>query len=252
MIKVEIVKCLKDNFSYIVHNNSDALVIDPSDSDPLIKSLEKLNLKLKYILNTHHHFDHVDGNLKLKDKYNSKIIGFEKDKDRIPGIDITLNDNQEFKIGNLKFTVIFVPGHTKGHIAFYFEKKKILFSGDTLFSLGCGRVFEGTLEQMFKSLKKIKNIPKDTKVYCGHEYTANNAKFCVGFDRKNNYLKERIKIVKKNQEENIPTIPTLLSDELNSNIFLRCDNINIKHNLKMDNSSELEVFTKLRALKDQF
>ena len=254
MLEVKIIKCLSDNYSYLINDKKTNTVgiVDPSEFDPIDKEISKKFKKLDFILNTHHHNDHVGGNLELKKKYNAKIICSAHGNNSVPGADIKKSDNQIFLFGKTEFKVIHVPGHTIDHICFFSKSSKVIFTGDTLFSLGCGRVFEGTLEQMFKSLKKIKNIPKDTKVYCGHEYTANNAKFCVGFDRKNNYLKERIKIVKKNQEENIPTIPTLLSDELNSNIFLRCDNINIKHNLKMDNSSELEVFTKLRALKDQF
>ncbi len=142
-MKVEIIKCLSDNFSYLIHDKeSDKVsIVDPADyntCDDVIKKYKKLD----FILNTHHHADHVDGNLELKKKYNSKILGFELDKDRIPGIDILLKENQKYKIGNLEFKVIFVPGHTKGHIAFFFFKEKVVFTGDALFSLGCGRVFE--------------------------------------------------------------------------------------------------------------
>ena len=172
MIKVEIVKCLKDNFSYIVHNNNEALVIDPSESGPLIKSLEKLNLKLKYILNTHHHFDHIDGNLALKEKYKCKIIGFIDDKKRIPGIDICLKNEEIFKEGDFQFKTYHTPGHTSGHICYHFFNDKILFTGDTLFSLSCGRLFEGTYEDMFRSLSLIKTFDKETLIYCGHEYTS--------------------------------------------------------------------------------
>ena len=158
MIKVEIIKCLKDNFSYIVHNNHDALVIDPSESDPVIKSLKKLNLEAKYILNTHHHIDHIDGNLALKEKYKCKIIGFINDKERIPGIDICLKNNEIFNKGDFKFKTYHTPGHTLGHICYHFFDDKKLFTGDTLFSLSCGRLFEGTYEDMFKSLSLIKTF----------------------------------------------------------------------------------------------
>ena len=172
-MKVEIIPCLKDNYSYIIidEKNKKTCVVDPSESDPIINFLLKNNLKLDYILNTHHHLDHVGGNLDLKQKYNAKILGFEEDKDRIPGIDILLKKNQNFSIGNFEFKVLFVPGHTSGHIAFYFEKENVVFTGDTLFSLGCGRVFEGTNIEMFESLKLLKNLPSKTNIYCGHEYT---------------------------------------------------------------------------------
>ena len=191
-MKVEIIPCLSDNFSYLIHDiESDKVsIVDPGEykaCDNVIKKYKKLD----FILNTHHHADHVDGNLELKKKYNSKVLGFELDKDRIPGIDILLKENQKHKIGKLEFEVFFVPGHTKGHIAFFFFKEKIIFTGDTLFSLGCGRVFEGTHEEMFSSLNKIKKLPPDTKIYCGHEYTKSNLNFCLKYDSKNTFLKEK-------------------------------------------------------------
>ena len=145
-MKLEIIPCLSDNFSYLIHDKvSDKVsIVDPAEykaCDNVIKKYKKLD----FILNTHHHADHVDGNLALKKKYNSKILGFELDKDRIPGIDILLKENEKHRIGKLEFEVIFVPGHTKGHIAFFFLKEKVIFTGDTLFSLGCGRVFELSL-----------------------------------------------------------------------------------------------------------
>ena len=238
MIKVEIVKCLKDNFSYIVHNNNEALVIDPSESGPLIKSLEKLNLKLKYILNTHHHFDHIDGNLALKEKYKCKIIGFIDDKKRIPGIDICLKNEEIFKEGDFKFKTYHTPGHTSGHICYHFFNDKILFTGDTLFSLSCGRLFEGTYEDMFRSLSLIKTFDKETLIYCGHEYTLSNAKFCIEHDPDNKNLKKKIDLINKNLKAGIPTIPSILKEELECNIFLKAENI--------------EAFSKLRDLKDNF
>ena len=191
MIKVEIIKCLKDNFSYIVHNNNEAIVIDPSESGPLVKTLEKLNLKLKYILNTHHHIDHIDGNLILKEKYKCKIIGFIDDKKRIPGIDICLKNEEIFKEGDFQFKTYHTPGHTSGHICFHFFNDKKLFTGDTLFSLSCGRLFEGTYEDMFRSLSLIKTFDKDTLIYCGHEYTLSNANFCIKHDPDNENLKKK-------------------------------------------------------------
>ena len=207
---------------------------------------------MDFILNTHHHADHVNGNLELKKKYNSKILGFSQDKRRIPGIDILLEENQKQKIGNLEFEVIFIPGHTKGHIAFFFSKEKIAFTGDTLFSLGCGRVFEGTHEEMFYSLNKIKNLPPDTKIYCGHEYTKSNLNFCLAYDSKNTFLKEKKIDIQKKLKSNQPTIPSTLGEEIKTNIFLRCNDPEIKRTLGLKDSSEVEVFSKLRDLKDSF
>ena len=208
-MKVEIIPCLGDNFSYLIHDKeSDKVsIVDPAEykvCDNVIKKYQKLD----FILNTHHHADHVDGNLELKKKYNSKILGFELDKHRIPGIDIPLKENQKHTIGKLEFEVIFVPGHTKGHIAFFFFKEKVVFTGDTLFSLGCGRVFEGTHEEMFNSLNKIKKLPPDTKIYCGHEYTKSNLNFCLKYDSKNTFLKEKEIEIQRKLSSNQPTIPT--------------------------------------------
>tara|TARA_B100001248_G_scaffold259173_1_gene244726 strand:- start:721 stop:1437 length:717 start_codon:yes stop_codon:yes gene_type:complete len=238
MIKVEIVNCLKDNFSYIIHNNDEAIVIDPSESRPIDQLLEKLKLKLKYILNTHHHFDHVDGNLSLKEKYNCKIVGFEDDSKKIPGIDICLKNEEIFSEKNFKFKVYHTPGHTLGHICYHFFEEKKLFTGDTLFSLSCGRLFEGTYEDMYKSLSLIKTFDKDTLIYFGHEYTVSNSKFCINYDPDNENLKKKILEIGKNIKAGIPTTPSLLKDELECNIFLKAENI--------------ETFAKLRDLKDNF
>ena len=163
-----------------------------------------------------------------------------------------LEENQKKKIGNLEFEVIFIPGHTKGHIAFFFNKEKVAFTGDTLFSLGCGRVFEGTHEEMFYSLNKIKNLPPDTKIYCGHEYTKSNLNFCLAYDTQNAFLKEKAIDIQKKLNSNLPTIPTILGQEIKTNIFLRCNDPGIKHALGLKDSSGLEVFSKLRDLKDSF
>jgi len=250
---VEIIPCLSDNYSYVIHEKETGTtsIVDPSEFEACDKVINKYK-KLDFILNTHHHADHVGANLELKKKYNSKILGSSLDKGRIPGLDIFLRDNQKQKIGNLMFEVIFIPGHTKGHIAFFFNKEKIAFTGDTLFSLGCGRIFEGTYEEMFNSLNKIKNLPPDTKIYCGHEYTKSNLNFCLAYDSQNKFLKEKEIYISKKLNSNQPTIPTTISQEIKTNIFLRCDDPEIKRSLGLEDSSEVEVFSKLRDLKDSF
>ena len=252
-MKIEIIPCLNDNYSYLIFEKETNIIsiVDPSDFNACDEVIRKYK-KLDYILNTHHHLDHVGGNLELKDKYNSKILASEKDKRRIPGIDILLKDKQIFKIGNLEFKIIFIPGHTSGHIDFYFKKEKILFSGDTLFSLGCGRVFEGTHAEMLNSLNKLKSLPSDTKVYCGHEYTKRNLDFCLKYDNKNQFLKDKIKEVNLRLKDNLPTIPTSIGDEIKTNIFLRCEDKAIKQALSLKDSSDQEIFAKLRDLKDAF
>ena len=252
-MRIEIIPCLSDNYSYLIYEkkSNTISIVDPGEFEACDKVINKYK-KLDFILNTHHHADHVGANLELKKKYSSKILGSNLDKDRIPGIDILLKENQKHKIGNLEFEVIFVPGHTKGHIAFFFSKEKVAFTGDTLFSLGCGRIFEGTHNEMLNSLNKIKNLPPDTKIYCGHEYTKSNLNFCLAYDRNNTFLKEREIDILKKLKSNHPTIPSTLDQEIRTNIFLRCNDPEIKYTLGLNDSSEVEVFSKLRDLKDTF
>ena len=248
------IPCLQDNYSYIVNDviSKNVGVVDPSEASPIIKLLEERKLKLDYIFNTHHHFDHIGGNIELKKLYNAKVFGFCEDNHRIPGIDFSLKDNEKFKFGTSTIKVIHIPGHTLGHICFFFEKEKIAFTGDTLFSLGCGRIFEGSHKQMLSSLNKIKKLPLDTKIYCGHEYTYKNAQFCIKYDEKNNNLIKRFEDIKTLRSKNLPTIPSTLEDELKSNIFLRCDQKDLKIKLNMQNEEDYKVFKKVRDLKDAF
>ena len=254
MLEISIIKCLSDNYSYLIRDKKTNLVgvIDPSEFKPVDIEISRKYKKLDFILNTHHHNDHVGGNLDLKEKYKSKIICSAYGKNQIPGADIKKKDGDSFVLGETTFKILYIPGHTIDHISFFSENAKVIFTGDTLFSLGCGRVFEGTHEQMLGSIEKIKSLPKNTMIYCGHEYTNNNGKFCLSIDGENNKLLNKIEKIKDKLKKNNPTIPVLLAEELETNIFLRCDNEKIKHNLKMNNSSKLEVFTKLRNLKDQF
>ena len=236
---VETIRCLEDNFSYIlIDQNKNACVIDPSESVPIINFVEKNNIKIKYILNTHHHFDHIGGNKEIKKKYNAKIVAYKNDLHRIPDVDISLKNNQIWTAENFKSKIIHIPGHTNGHICFFFENEKIAFTGDTLFSLGCGRIFEGTYEEMFISLKKLKELPKETKIYCGHEYTLKNSEFCLKYDKNNKRLQNKINEIKNKVNNNIPTVPSTIDDEIACNIFLR--------------AKTLGEFSKLRDLKDNF
>ena len=221
MLDIIIISCLSDNYSYLIRDKKTNLVgvVDPSDFDQVDKEISKTYKKLDFILNTHHHNDHVDGNINLKKKYNSKVICSSYEGEKIPGADIKKSDDEKFILGETDFKVIHIPGHTLGHIAFYSEKAGVIFTGDTLFSLGCGRIFEGTFEQMFNSLEKIKNLSKNTMIYCGHEYTNNNAKFCKTIDKNNKKLQNKIKDIEYKTEKKLPTLPVMLGDELETNIF---------------------------------
>ena len=253
-MKIEIISCLNDNYSYLIHDEPSNIIaiVDPSEFEVCDKIIDYNHKKLDFILNTHHHYDHVGGNENLKKKYGSKVVGFEGDKKRIPGIDKILKKNQKFKIGSLNFNTIFIPGHTSGHIAFYVENERAIFTGDTLFSLGCGRIFEGTYEQMFQSLNTLKNLPDDTKVYCGHEYTYKNLKFCLKYNPSNDFLKRKRDTIELNLKNKKPTIPSTIGDEIKTNIFFKLNDPDVKKAINLENSSDLEVFTKLRDLKDNF
>ena len=236
---VEIIPCLQDNYSYlIIDENNNACVIDPSEAKPVIDLVERKKINLKYILNTHHHYDHIGGNEELKKKYNSIVVGYKDDAERIPGINVLVENNQVWKSDNFEAKIIHIPGHTTGHISFHFFNEKLIFTGDTLFSLGCGKIFEGTYQEMFESLNKIKSLPADTKIYCGHEYTLQNSKFCIKHDSENTNLQNKILEIAKKHEKAQPTIPSTLKDEIECNIFLRTKNV--------------ESFSKLRDLKDNF
>ena len=253
MLNIDIVPCLQDNYSFVVHDTKTNIVaiVDPSEFEPIDNFIEKKLKKVDYIFNTHHHFDHTGGNLDLQKKYKARIIGSKKDEKRIPGIDIKLSDNENFKLGSVDFKIIFIPGHTSGHICFYSKNEKVVFTGDTLFSLGCGKVFEGTHLEMLRSLNLIKKLPTDTQIYCGHEYTQKNLDFCFKYENNNRLIEKKKWIISK-LNQNQPTIPTTVKEELNTNIFLRCDSFEVKKSLSMENSTELEVFKRLRDLKDDF
>ncbi len=254
MLKISIIKCLTDNYSYLIRDEKTNLVgvVDPSEFEVVDAEVNKTYKKLDFILNTHHHFDHVGGNQELKKKYNSKIVASKIDETRISDIDIKVKEGDSFKFGEIDFKIIFIPGHTKGHIAFYSELEKTVFTGDTLFSLGCGRIFEGTYKQMFESLNKIKNLPISTKIYCGHEYTKKNMEFCMKYENNNKFLPKKLLWINSQLDKKKPTVPTNLEEELKTNIFLRCGELSLKNALGMNNASDEEIFKKLRDLKDQF
>ncbi len=254
MIKIIQISSLSDNYSHIILDKNAKITacVDPSVSEDVVKVLEKNDLRLDFILNTHHHHDHTGGNLELKKKYGCKIIGSYSDQARIPGIDIKLRDKESFNIGDSSFIVIETPGHTVGHICFYFRDQHILFSGDTLFSLGCGRLFEGSYEQMTKSILKIRSLPKKTKIFCGHEYTESNAKFAKYLDSNDSLLKKKITQIKYKRSKSLSTIPFFLEDEIKLNPFMKFDNPDYLKTINVDDVSKVENFKKIRLMKDNF
>lgn len=207
-LQIELVPCLKDNYAYLLHDVDTGTVgvVDPSEAVPVIDALSRKNRNLTYILNTHHHYDHTGGNAELKARYGAKVIGSGIDKDRIPGIDIVLKDGDKWMFAGHEVVVIETPGHTRGHISFYFPGSGAIFTGDTLFSLSCGKLFEGTPEQMHSSLSKIMSLPDETNIYCGHEYTLSNSKFALSIEPKNEVLQSYATHVAHLRSKGLPTV----------------------------------------------
>ena len=255
MTQIEIIKALSDNYIYVLHNpiNTQTSVIDPGEVQPVIELLEKKGWKLSHIFNTHHHEDHIGGNQQLIDKYNCKLIAPKYDQNKIHNCDHYVLDGDEVDMIGEKGKVFHTPGHTIGHICYYIESLKILFSGDTLFRLGCGRIFEGTFEQMKDSLDKILNLPNDTLVYCGHEYTMSNAKFCKSLVYNNDEeLDASILEIKNLRDEKKPTIPFFLGQEKKLNPFLRYNDINFKIANNIQKLNSAKTFKYFRKLKDNY
>lgn len=243
---------LQDNYIYLIETCDVLACIDPAESAPVETACEKLGRKLTHILNTHHHSDHVGGNTKLKTKYACTILGSSHDAARIPALDELL-DEGNLRLGNLDISVLFVPGHTRGHIAYVIEDA--LFCGDTLFGAGCGRLFEGTPEQMWNSLKKFTLLPPSTRFYCAHEYTIGNLEFCIEQVTQKNAVQQRFKRDKIKRRQGLPTIPGNIGEELITNPFLLPANDNFrktyaeKHGLLDD---PIKVFAHIRATKDHW
>ena len=254
MLRVEPIKAFTDNYIWLVSTNEGSIVIDPGESKSIQKLIDNKTIDLKGILITHHHYDHTNGLSELVKINELEVYG---PVNNIDGINHRLTDKDKISIIGIDFDVISIPGHTLDHIGFYSANANnpILFCGDTLFAGGCGRIFEGTYEQMFHALKKITKLPTNTNIYCGHEYTLSNLKFALEADDTNKELIEEFKKVKNKINSNIPSLPTTLDKELKVNPFLRCDNINIQNKIiekfKVSNN-ELEVFTALRKWKDNF
>ena len=253
MLSVEPIKAYTDNYIWLVSTNEGSIVVDPGESEEILNLIDSNKIDLKGVLITHHHYDHTNGLLDLTNKINLEVYGPKK----IEGINNIVEEFDKFSLIGIDFEVIEIPGHTLDHLAFFSSNNKdpILFCGDTLFAGGCGRVFEGTFEQMFKSLKKISNYPKETKIFCGHEYTLSNLKFALEVDEDNKELADEYINVKKLISSDIPSLPTNLNKELKVNPFLRCNEINIKNKVidKFDIiDDELEIFTALRKWKDNF
>ena len=253
-VEVSMFSCLSDNYGFLLHDVSSGLTaaIDTPEVTSINTALSDKGWKLTHIFNTHHHFDHAGGNAELKEQWGCEVVGAAKDASRIPGLDKGVHDQEKFSFGGQEIEVFSVPGHTSGHIAYYLADASILFVGDTIFSLGCGRLFEGTASQMWSSLQKLMKLPDETVIYCAHEYTEANADFAITIEPDNEALQKRIMKVRGLRAELRPTVPTTLGLEKSTNPFLRAEENSIQRRVGMLGSEPESVFAKIRQMKDSF
>jgi hydroxyacylglutathione hydrolase len=251
--EIRLFTCLSDNFGYLIHDPATKATasIDAPEAGPIVKALEREGWNLTDILVTHHHHDHVGGVAELKQKYKCRVVAPHDRKAAIADADLRVANGDVVKVGNLLARVVETPGHTLDHVSYVFDKEKALFAADTLFSIGCGRVFEGNYPMMWDSLLKLRALPDDFKLYCGHEYTAANVKFALTIEPDNAALKARAEEVKRLRAESKPTVPTLLGEEKKANVFLRADEPSVAASVRMKGRSAAEVFGELRERKNK-
>jgi hydroxyacylglutathione hydrolase len=249
-VEIEIVPCLSDNYAYLVKSGGLCAVVDPSEAAPVRAALTKKGWKLTHILNTHHHLDHTGGNLDLKQETSAQIVGPGKDAARIPGLDVGVDEASGWEFDGRKVQVLEVPAHTRGAITFVIDGNA--FTGDTLFTLGCGRLFEGDPRMMWTSLSKLMTLADDTSVYCGHEYTQSNGCFALTLEPGNAALKTRMDEVNAARQAGKPTVPSTMGLEKKTNPFLRPDSGEIRKSLGMEKADTVAVFGEIRARKDKF
>jgi hydroxyacylglutathione hydrolase len=251
--EIRLFPCLTDNFGYLIHDPATGATasIDAPEAEPVLKALQREGWTLTDILITHHHGDHVGGVAELKQKYGCRVVGPHDKSARIANVDLRVGQGDVVKVGGLLARVLETPGHTLDHISYVFDNEKALFAADTLFSIGCGRVFEGNYPMMWDSLLKLRALPDDFKLYCGHEYTAANVKFALTIEPENPALKARAEEVRRLRAENKPTVPTLLGDEKKANVFLRADEPSVAASVRMRGRGAAEVFGELRERKNK-
>ena len=253
-LEIVLVPALSDNYVYLLHDaaSGKTAVVDPGEAAPVEAALKQRGWTLSQIVNTHHHADHIDGNEELKAKYRVPLVGPRAEKARIPGMDVMVGDGDTVDIIGHQATVYETPGHTTGHIAFHIPDSAALFCGDTLFALGCGRMFEGTPAQFWKSLSTLRALPAGTRIYCGHEYTQSNARFALSVDGGNAKLQARAAEIDRKRAAGQPTVPSTIADELDTNPFLRADDPAMAAAVDMAGADPTAVFAEIRRRKDSF
>jgi len=253
-IEIDQFLCRADNFGVLMHDteSGDTALIDAPEEAAILEAIKRTGWKPTLILTTHHHGDHVEANLSLKQKFNLKIVGPKAEAAKIPGIGRQVKEGDTVAFGKETIRVIETPGHTAGHVCYHLPDAGIAFTADTLFALGCGRLFEAPAAVMHKSLWKLAALPPETKVYCGHEYTLSNARFALTIDPGNSKLKARAEAIEKLRAAGEVTLPTTIGEELETNPFLRWADPAIRENLGMQKASDAEVFAEIRRRKDNF
>lgn len=253
-LQIDQFMCRSDNFGVLVHDEASGqtALIDAPEESTILAAVERTGWKPTIILTTHHHADHVEANLALKERFGLKIIGPKAEADKIPGIDETVSEGSKLEFAGQKVEVIETPGHTAGHVSYFFPEAGVAFTADTLFALGCGRLFERPAPVMFESMKKLAALPASTVIYCGHEYTLSNARFALTIDPTNSALKERVARIEKLRADDKPTLPTTIGEELATNPFMRWHDPAIRKNLGMENATDVDVFAEIRKRKDNF
>lgn len=245
---------LEDNYIYLLYNIKDKKMacIDPAVAEPVLELMEELEVELESIFLTHHHWDHTGGVSELKKASGCTVYCSKYDQNRLEDIDVALNEGDEVSFGEHKATVIDTPGHTLGHISYFFPKQQVLFCGDTLFANGCGRLFEGTAEQMWDSLQKLRALPEQTRVYCAHEYTLSNTEFALSITPDNKVLQKRMQDFQELRQDESPTVPVLLANEKMTNPFLNADHPNWAQAVGLEGQPSETVFKEIRTRKDHF
>jgi hydroxyacylglutathione hydrolase len=249
-----LIPCLKDNYAVLLHDAAEGTtaLVDAPDAAPIREALSARRWRLSDLFVTHHHGDHIAGIAELKKQFNCRVIAPRKEAAKIPGVDVTVGEGDVVTTGSLAGRVIETPGHTNGHVAYWFKSEKLAFVGDTLFSVGCGRVIEGSAEVMWQSLLKLRDLPPDTQIYCGHEYTAANVRFALTLEPHSAALRARAEDVARLRGEGRPTIPTTIAAEKDTNPFLRADLPILAAAINRPDASGAQVFAAIRAKKDAF
>jgi hydroxyacylglutathione hydrolase len=252
--EVRLFLCLKDNYGVLLHDPASGATaaIDAPEAAPIEAALTASGWKLSDILITHHHYDHTDGIRALKQRHGARVVAPRDEATKIPTVDATAGDGDTVTVGTLTARVIGTPGHTLGQINYFFPSAKLLFAGDTLFSIGCGRVIEGTPEMMWQTLLKLRALPDDTQLYCGHEYTEANVRFALTIEPDNEALKARAAEVKRQVAAGAPTIPSLMGEEKRANVFLRADDPAVAAAVGLTGKPPAQVFAEVRQRKNNF